>query len=925
MLSAGFRHRSTLLEVDRDFADRPFLENDNGFAWSTSGSPGAYVFLRSSGTRITPSILTGGGYAGDRQMSISGIVRDPNCTDVGGYAGWSSTPSPVCYYHIVNNEKLAEDEDTYQAYGEVNYRFGESLKFHGEGLYYGLRLPDIAAHPGDAFLNVPIDASSSTGAQQNIGGTAAYFVAGANPAVADMLGKLTNSDGVTTAYTTGQISDIIAGGRAGLVLGTWRPFGFGGNPLTGKAYDNQTNQTDQFRFTGEFSGDLPEIFGSKLHWSTALTYNRTIYSVATHDILVDRLQQALNGLGGEGCDTDPSTPGTVEGGVAGVGACRYFNPFSSAIEKNIVTGQTNPGFVGSGTYPGYMPGKGLQNDPDLIRWLYVPIELDRDYDMFVADLKFDGDTPIELPGGPIAVAFGGQYRYVKEQFALDNYSNRAINPCATIGETVCTNRTGPLMGSRAATVLGTTLESQREFPVWSAFGQINLPLFDTLNIDLSTRYEKFISDLTDVDNSVVVGAGGVKWDVTPNFALRGFAGSTFSQVNPPRDDGPTQNNSIANISSFGVGGSGNAIFLSNYDNTAVKPETGFNYNVGAIFHAGNFKANIDYYNIKIGDYTRTLTTTNVLAALVQPGQIAGPTNLINCSSPLLTNSVPELGNQPFVVLNGPCVQGSSMLNSDPSATPGIGGFGGGGGAINYFGGTNEVNAGELKTTGIDVSASYDFDDLFGGRLTASVDVTKVLTYDFSDFDVAGISVAPGFEGVGSMNEAPGKNGQHISEYRANVGLNFAVGRHNFNWTTRWMSELEQDNVALFAEQNSRNANIGGAGGVVTCPSPDPNITSNLGMIPSGAGAGLYGALASGTVGFCSGYNTSILSGQGGIPATFNSDFSYRLQLPWETVFTATIQNVFDEDPQFSRAPQSYDAYTGSPLGRTIRVGLRKKF
>jgi iron complex outermembrane receptor protein len=255
MLSAGFRHRSTLLEVDRDFADRPFLENDNGFAWSTSGSPGAYVFLRSSGTRITPSIFTGGGYTGDRQMSISGIVRDPNCTDVGGYAGWSSTPSPVCYYHIVNNEKLAEDEDTYQAYGEVNYRFGESLKFHGEGLYYGLRLPDIAAHPGDAFLNVPIDASSATGAQQNIGGTAAYFVAGANPAVADMLGKLTNSDGVTTAYTTGQISDIIAGGRAGLVLGTWRPFGFGGNPLTGKAYDNQTNQTDQFRFTGEFSGD----------------------------------------------------------------------------------------------------------------------------------------------------------------------------------------------------------------------------------------------------------------------------------------------------------------------------------------------------------------------------------------------------------------------------------------------------------------------------------------------------------------------------------------------------------------------------------------------------------------------------------------------------------------------------------------------
>jgi iron complex outermembrane receptor protein len=62
-----------------------------------------------------------------------------------------------------------------------------------------------------------------------------------------------------------------------------------------------------------------------------------------------------------------------------------------------------------------------------------------------------------------------------------------------------------------------------------------------------------------------------------------------------------------------------------------------------------------------------------------------------------------------------------------------------------------------------------------------------------------------------------------------------------------------------------------------------------------------------------------------VPATYNTDLSYQAQLPWNTTFTLTVQNVFDKDPAFARLAINYDAFTGSPLGRTIRVGVRKRW
>ena len=50
-----------------------------------------------------------------------------------------------------------------------------------------------------------------------------------------------------------------------------------------------------------------------------------------------------------------------------------------------------------------------------------------------------------------------------------------------------------------------------------------------------------------------------------------------------------------------------------------------------------------------------------------------------------------------------------------------------------------------------------------------------------------------------------------------------------------------------------------------------------------------------------------------------------MQLPWEMALSASVENLTDEDPSFVRLDLSYDPFTSSALGRTYKLGLRKRF
>lgn len=904
MLVGGYSHRSALENRDRDWALKDYLVNPS--SWNGSGSPGAYTFQRLAGgtqQTITPiaTVASGNRYAGDRQIGATGVMRDPFCSQVGGFSGWSATPSPLCFFQFGYVQKLVDVQDTYQGYGEVNYRFDNGIKFHGEGLLYVLDIPHSQIDNGGAIPgNFPIVPGSATGATQAIG-TAAYAVPGSNPAVRALINAMTNSSGAPTfgdPNTPGtQAFQILNGGRVGLNTGTWRPFGYGGNPYP--QGDKQHNYSTTWRITAELSGDVPEFLGTSLKWSLAFTHNDIHYVIKHKDMLVDRLQAALNGLGGPNCT----------GATPGANGCLYFNPFSSSIASNVYTGQANPGFQA-----------GLANSPDLVKWLYTPLSLVRDQTYDIVDGLITGETSLKLwADDPIAIAVGGQYRRIHEKTDLDDLSDRAKNPCSTVGVTVCTARGGPLVFNRGIQVTGLTLDSNRKYPVGAAFFEIQAPLFNTLVANVSGRYEKFYSDVSDRDNHVFVPAGSLRWQVTDWLALRATGGKSFSQVNPPPDNGPVVTGNASPAAALG----GTAILYTsnNFPNLEVKPERGSNYNVGAVVSIGNFRANVDYYSIKITNVIRAQTSQQIVAALVQPGQ-AGPGALINCTSPLLTQPIDLFGGRPFVQLaggnNASCVPGVTALNSANGVN---------GGRINFLGGQGTqpalVNGGTLETAGIDLNASYRFEDVFGGQLTVSADLTHITKYELSDYIVAGITVAPGFKGIGQFNELTGRNNQHVAENRGSVSFNYRRGRHNLNWNTRVVSSFIDDDLTNYAEANANNANIG-ANGVVPTGAACIDTNPISPPVPTGAGTGQFGGNTGANGGFCAGQNTTILSGRK-VPTTFTTDVSYSLQLPWDTTVQVTVQNLFNEDPEFSRDAINYDAFTGSPLGRTVRFGVRKRW
>lgn len=919
LMVAGYQHRSMLDANDREWAQRHFLENPN---WSAAGSPGSYVFMNTPGQGNLGSITPLSGYTGERQMSITGIVRDPSCTALGGFAGWSATPSPACYVRASNFDHLVEESDTYQFYGELNVDLTDNTKAHVEGLYYQFDSPNIANSPSDAPGSWPLLTTGPTAgvARQVVGAnlataSPAYFVSGQNPAVADFLNnRFFNSNGTTPAFTAAQRTAITTNGRVALVQNIWRPFAYGGHPINGET-DVQHNNSKLYRLTAELKGDLPEFLGTSLEWSVAGTYSRVNYTVQAQDMLVDRLQAALNGFGGPNCNN-------IRAGLPG-STCQWFNPFGTAIQRNIYNGAVNPNYVPS-----------LANSADLVRWLYEPIGLRREYNNSVFDAVVSGKTGIELPGGQMAVAAGVQYRYTDETFTVDDLSNRDLNPCPTWGVQTCTNRTGMLVFTRNVTVLGTTQNSKRYYPVVAGFAEAQLPLHDTVNLQIAGRYEKFYSDVTDRDNSVFVPAGAIKWQPLNWFAARISAGETFSQVNPPEDDGPVIATAGTNNAFAGIAG----YTTANFDNVDVQPERGTYLSSGFIFQTSNFNATLDYFDIRVDDYTRTMNVNNVLRALVGEGIAPVATTPLNCSSPLF-NPQAGFGGQPYVVLPAglTCGQPGAAQLSDI----------GPGWTINYFGGSGETNSGELKTTGIDFSASYRFDGVLGGSVRPSIDITYNLDWELDDFVVGGVTVASGYDGLGFANRSGNRLQLAVPEWRGSFGLLYNYGRHTLNLLARYIPSIVNEDATDFDSSNDQNANIGNAAGVVTtgataataaCTvSGSAPLTSNVGRVPPGAGTGEFGAASvtistttglptgsTSTRGFCALQNVAALGGRT-IASSTNIDLTYRVELPSDLSMTLSVVNLLDEDPSFDRALVPYNSGFGSPLGRTMRVAFRKRF
>ncbi|HVF15978.1 MAG TPA: TonB-dependent receptor plug domain-containing protein, partial [Steroidobacteraceae bacterium] len=91
LMSLSYQHRSKLQTKDRDWYRYQYLENPQSYLFVSN--PGSLIFQTAPGATLSPLNTP----TNQLHMSSTGTVRDVGCAELGGFVGWSATPTPGCY------------------------------------------------------------------------------------------------------------------------------------------------------------------------------------------------------------------------------------------------------------------------------------------------------------------------------------------------------------------------------------------------------------------------------------------------------------------------------------------------------------------------------------------------------------------------------------------------------------------------------------------------------------------------------------------------------------------------------------------------------------------------------------------------------------------------------------------------------------
>lgn len=775
LLAGAYQHRAALSVLERDWVVQPYLSNPTG--WSGSGNPGAYT------PRGGPN-GTGANF---------GYTVDSNCNAVGGYLGFAGTQS-VCYYNYIPFDNLVENTNQYQLFGESKLEVAEDTTLRLEAHYANTKLPDYRVTSGYLTSNGPAGPGTS------------YVIPASNPGFNDFLRQTGRADLIGVAQSA--------------LTNRFRPIAVSGNPTTdGKGGQILPRQYNELRLVGEVTTKL----APDLSFNVAATYIREHQNQTTPDILIDRLQRALNGLGGPHCT----------GNTPGANGCQYFNPFSNAYFGNRPLELTNPGYVPANA-----------NSTELVASLFDGNQYIGTQETFVADGVLSGKLPVELPGGAIGFAVGGQYRHIDFRQRLGSlFADATVTPCPVSGQTNCAFRTGPYI------FLGQNIPLQLTQEIWAVFGELNVPVTDRLNAQLALRHESYNGLTGSTTNPQFRG----RWQVLDALAIRGSVGTSFR--------GPTPLNSAITGTTLlqGISAAGNQFkSIDAFGNPAVGPENAFTYSVGAILKAGGLIATVDYWSYKVKDQITTVPA-NVIASAV--AGVGNGGQLVNCASPL----------RPLITFNNnnACTQGVTVGNDIERVR------------------ADTTNGPTIKVNGIDFDLNYRVEGVLGGTLDFGGTGSVIFDFKQAAFIYNDQLVSPAYNAAGFANydRLPGT----VSELRAATYADLDTGPHHLNWTMTFVGGVD-DNRGPTVVQTGPSANCtvanARAGSAVNC---------NL--------------------------NTFGLR----VDDFFMHDFTYRLELPGDIIVTASLLNAFNARPPFARLELSYDPFIGNPIGRTYKIGVRKRF
>jgi len=316
----------------------------------------------------------------------------------------------------------------------------------------------------------------------------------------------------------------------------------------GEAVTSQHN-SDTWRLAASLTGDFNATWG----WDLGLQKSRNEFFAAAPDVLVDRFDLAITGLGGASCN--PAM------GIPGVGDCAYFNPFGSALT-----------------------GTGTTNSPALLDNLIGRLSFNAEAELLTIDGVVTGELG-DLSGGTIGAAFGLQLRDEALGYDYNDHANQD-NFLFLVGN--------PDFGD--------------DRDVTALFAELALPFSDTVDVQLAARYEDYGGGVNSTDPKL-----SVLWRPTDDFALRGSVGTSFRAPSLYQVYG-TQT-SLAQLTDPNVGTP--QFFpvraQPNPSGATLQPEEADIFNLGfSWFVTDNVELGIDYWSF---DYTDVIIQQNPQALL----------------------------------------------------------------------------------------------------------------------------------------------------------------------------------------------------------------------------------------------------------------------------------------------------------------------
>ncbi|MEX1033010.1 MAG: TonB-dependent receptor [Cellvibrionaceae bacterium] len=847
MWAAEWEHRSELDADERDFTSLAY--GDNPMPWSTLTNNARWFAHGAPPAIPTPALHPLFPAPIGEYGTLLGVAADfdqDSCEAVGGIYAETS-----CNYGYLPYYKTVSDQDIYRLYGQATANISDSMEFYLRAAYSQVHIPHQYGSPSQPVVRGPALVEGLVGQ---------FYVPRANPHWDEFAERSGLDQEATYPFIQGATAI------------TYRAFAHGGNDVLAGSGNYSVPSEIENKYW-HLSTGLNGEFGNDIGYDFGLTLNQTRVYGDSPDIIAYRLQEALNGFGGPNCDVtgldlDEDRFGTQNPGAAGQNGCEWYNPFASNFAGQPVLGLANPSYGGPDS----------ENSADLVRWLFDDRASESTTNTVTVDFVLDGQTPVELPGGNLAWAAGLQLRNTQFRESVESDFYNGKQPCVWPNEygqvpTAPDNPDGtPNPDYNGCTpdepgpfqFFGTNEPTSNRQDQRSVFGELNLPVLDTLEFTLAARHEEFSGDL-----DATVYKVSSKWQATDAFGLRASYGTNYDAPAA----GITPGNVTRGVNSYTVAG-GNWLGATTVTQSGIEPETATVWGVGAIWQSQGFTADhdlqiiLDYFNIETEDEIGLLASANDIANAV----FSLPGGLADCSHALISR----------VEFNGGvCNQGATDASDFANITTDFG------------------NGPGQTTAGFDLQARYSM-PFMAGDLSFALIATRVIELENTETKLDGYTLDDGQDRLGYANFAT--IGNAAPEWRGNFTTNYAWDIHNFRLVLNYVSGVTDERYELRAFQNEENSlsleQLQAARGAALTPGGFQPGTDEL-FYPS-----YYGV-----------HSGSWLS----------ADFHYSVELPWDATLNASIQNISDEDPPEARQEFGYDPRMGNPLGRTFKLGFQKRF